>query len=148
MQSVCTNASAHARIDGMFKNEIQYETNYKMNKKLECMSRRSKTLYGYEYTTKSWYFWSRVSFLENPKQKIPLLKSEIVTLTQKDYFFHFRRQKFLLAHKKLGFGKKSGLKGYRRQHLIKITSQNYYQNLQVILFVDVHLCKYLFYNLI
>ena len=53
MQSVCTNASAHARIDGMFKNEIQYETNYKMNKKLECMSRHSKTLYCYEYTTKS-----------------------------------------------------------------------------------------------
>ena len=53
MQSVCTNASAHARIDGMFKNEIQYETNYKMNKKLECMSRRSKSSYGYESTQRS-----------------------------------------------------------------------------------------------
>ena len=52
-QSVCTNASAHARIDGMFKNEIQYETNYKMNKKLECMSRRSKSSYGYESTQRS-----------------------------------------------------------------------------------------------
>ena len=89
MQSVCTNASAHARIDGMFKNEIQYETNYKMNKKLECMSRRSKSLYGYEYTMKSWHFWSRISFLKNTKlakQKILLLKSEIVTSRHNNYF--------------------------------------------------------------
>ena len=34
------------------------------------------------------------------------------------------------------------MKGYRCQHLIKITSQNYYQNLHVIIFVDVHISKY------
>ena len=88
MQSVCTNASAHARIDGMFKNEIQYETNYKMNKKLECMSKRSKSSYWLrEYTMKLWYLWSRISSLKNCRcWNLKLLRRDknIVFFTSED----------------------------------------------------------------